>query len=342
MVGCPGVTVLGSKFDFVWWSYIDDFGVLARHPEIANTVVQIGVDALTSHGFIENQKKRTQATHDSTTTQVLGGEILREGKVVPSAAKMAQLLRVTTKIIEDRSTTPHTLSQVVGSWVWFLLLNRPLLSILQHVYDFTSKEPEGDIVEMSGQALLELTHLTNLAPLLYIDMARASWSLVSASDASMHGLGASFTGIPANFDPFLASEKIGWTSRHDSNVDAHVEMHPLTVAITNNLSAWSDIFAIKLQPGWHHIVLLEGEAAVQALLFYLKFQTQIWRKRALFYVDSTSFLGAAAKGRSSSRVLNGICRRLAAIQSAAHVHILWAWVATNRNPADRPSRSLES
>ena len=52
-------------------------------------------------------------------------------------------------------------------------------------------------------------------------------------------------------------------------------------------------------------------------------------------------MSAMAKGRSSSRALNSILRRLNALRLAAGLSVVVGYVNTLENPADKPSRQLQ-
>ena len=58
-------------------------------------------------------------------------------------------------------------------------------------------------------------------------------------------------------------------------------------------------------------------------------------------VDSLVVLGIAAKGRSCSRRLNSILRRLNAHVLASGFYVFFGSVASDANPADEPSRCHE-
>eukprot|EP00438_Fugacium_kawagutii_P003245 Skav220245 [mRNA] locus=scaffold3452:121652:123410:- [translate_table: standard] len=49
-------------------------------------------------------------------------------------------------------------------------------------------------------------------------------------------------------------------------------------------------------------------------------------------------LAVAVKGQSSSRAINSLLRRFAALQIAGGIHPLLAWVESELNPVDEPSR----
>lgn len=54
--------------------------------------------------------------------------------------------------------------------------------------------------------------------------------------------------------------------------------------------------------------------------------------------DTTTQVGAHAKGRSSSRALNACCRTDAALQLAGDLVAFELWLPSGLNPSDRPSR----
>jgi hypothetical protein len=61
-------------------------------------------------------------------------------------------------------------------------------------------------------------------------------------------------------------------------------------------------------------------------------------RRIVALLDNLAATGAAAKGRSSSRRMNRLLRRLGAFLMAADVYIAPKYVPSGVNPADPPSR----
>ena len=60
--------------------------------------------------------------------------------------------------------------------------------------------------------------------------------------------------------------------------------------------------------------------------------------RCLHLIDSQVVLGAVAKGRSPSRRLNFVIKRINVIILAGDLEVFVAFVLSADNPADRPSR----
>ena len=86
-----------------------------------------------------------------------------------------------------------------------------------------------------------------------------------------------------------------------------------------------------------HINILELRALVGAFEWRLR-SAAFSQCRALHLTDSVVALSVAVKGRSSSRSLNKILRRFAALQCAGGIYPVLGWVESGDNPADEPSR----
>jgi hypothetical protein len=87
-----------------------------------------------------------------------------------------------------------------------------------------------------------------------------------------------------------------------------------------------------------HINVLEVEAVVSYVKLLIR--RGVTNRRGIICVDSRVALGAAAKGRSSSRALNCVLRRLAGLCLGAGLTLEFRWVPSAFNPADAPSRNF--
>ena len=340
----PGCLRIGVGALPLWVSYIDDFIVLSHSPSVANAALASGLAALKGVGFVENPKKRFDATHDRFWTPVLGARLSLDGTLAPDPVKIAHVFNMTHNILAFGHTTYRQLMQLVGVWIWFLLLNRPFLSVLFFIYH--ALNPEGGLsreqldgeLNLHKQVRMELAHLLNIAPLLFADLRYPTHPYLFASDASEEGLGGCWRRTPDGFDLFTPAEKSGWFSKHSEDVPACIATHPtVALACQADTHEWKTAFAVKHRDG-APIVLRE---ALAALGMCLRCQEGVrGPTRYLTLIDSTSLLGAFAKGRSSSGRLNAFCRALAAVQGALESRALFAWVSTDLNPADGPSRPV--
>ena len=89
-----------------------------------------------------------------------------------------------------------------------------------------------------------------------------------------------------------------------------------------------------------HINVLELRTVLQALEWRSR-ASQFHSCRVLHLSDSQVCLGVLTKGRSSSRKLNRILRRICSLCLALNAFPIWAWIASRLNPADAPSRRYE-
>eukprot|EP00438_Fugacium_kawagutii_P018972 Skav207124 [mRNA] locus=scaffold1369:302986:308136:- [translate_table: standard] len=86
-----------------------------------------------------------------------------------------------------------------------------------------------------------------------------------------------------------------------------------------------------------HINLLELRTIIHTLEWRLR-REHYGDCRSLRLSDSQVALAVSVKGRSSSRAINRLLKRYAALQVAGGVHPLLAWIESELNPADAPSR----
>ena len=95
---------------------------------------------------------------------------------------------------------------------------------------------------------------------------------------------------------------------------------------------------------WHgepeHINQLEMRAVMTSVKYWISKQRR-FNCRVLHLVDSMVVLHALTRGRSSSRKLRRTIMRIQAYLLAANIHVVWAYVHTSQNPADRPSRRVK-
>ena len=89
-----------------------------------------------------------------------------------------------------------------------------------------------------------------------------------------------------------------------------------------------------------HINELELRGMLSALKWRLRRAAQVGTK-ALHLLDSQVSIGVLCKKRSSARVLNRIIKRIDALELAGHIYLLFGFVRSEANPADRPSRWAE-
>ena len=116
-----------------------------------------------------------------------------------------------------------------------------------------------------------------------------------------------------------------------------VHHHRLRATVPSRLWRW------KVVSGWawtghpEHINSLELRAILTTLQWRVCHQGLL-RKRFIHLTDSLVCLHALARGRSSSRKLRRTLSRINALMLASSSQGVWAYVHTDQNPADKPSR----
>lgn len=90
-----------------------------------------------------------------------------------------------------------------------------------------------------------------------------------------------------------------------------------------------------------HINILELRAILHTLEWRARTST-FHSCRFLHLSDSQVCLAVLTKGRSSSRKVNRLLRRISSLCLALNVYPLWAWIESRLNPADEPSRRFEN
>ena len=90
-----------------------------------------------------------------------------------------------------------------------------------------------------------------------------------------------------------------------------------------------------------HINLLELKSLLHAVQWRAR-RKRFHSFRTMILCDSQAVVTVVAKGRSSSRRVNHLLRRLAAHCCALNLYLLICWVDTSQNPADKASRLFDA
>ena len=122
------------------------------------------------------------------------------------------------------------------------------------------------------------------------------------------------------------SEYRGSDVRLDLGIVYKPDMAPRT-SIDPSRWVWSVADAYPYKVGQHINVLeLRARSSVSC------------GQRFLHMSDSQICLAVLTKGRSSSRKLNYLLRRICALTLTLNIYPLYAWIESRLNPADEPSR----
>jgi hypothetical protein len=117
--------------------------------------------------------------------------------------------------------------------------------------------------------------------------------------------------------------------------------HRLRNSLTPKLWRWKTICGWRWRPTENlhpeHINKLEMRAIYTSLKWRL-FRQRVPGQRVFHLVDSMVSLQLLNKGRTSSRKLRHVCKKISALLLAGNVLLILAYTNTKTNPADAPSR----
>jgi hypothetical protein len=338
---CWPIPLLQGARDFtlgsVFFSYIDDHVVLSTELETAKNHLDASVNALNGKGLHHHPSKYLDPTL-ADEAEVLGAFLSREGMLGPSRKRLRMVEEATKQFLKSRCASPRSFSKLIGVWVWLLLLNRSLLSVLSSaVYRFIALDTT-TVLPIPNEVLHDLDLLLGVSPFLFLDMHMSKASTIFATDASMEG-GAmvSSTVEVDQFDQLAVErENSGWFEFPMQNQQRTT---PQSVQQFIHCSDWRTVLRCRWKFPGDQIYRLEAHALFLALRNIALKRIDLEDSRVIFMLDSSSVVGAVAKGRSSTDSMNHMCRRVASLICLTGIRPFWLWIGTDDNPADGPSRN---
>jgi hypothetical protein len=333
---------------YVHCEYVDDLLTLEAALPDAPPVSFAALRAASAHyddtGLLPKAAKaawpQAESNIDERFTTGLGVDLSSLGIARPNVEKLMDTLRKTKVVISFGRLSPRAMQQLLGLWVWPLLLHRPFLSLMGEVFDFC-QQPLPLIPRLLPPGILrELQYLVSLGPLVEVDLHDEVATSVIAFDASTRGGGVVYSPSIKDVRPVAALRELdGWYTRATETAlqGPQAPASPPRFLLDLAHGPWKTAISVPWRKKEQHINELEMTTGVMALRWASR--SRFFRgKRVVFLTDSRVCLGAFAKGRSSSRRLLYHCRRIAALSFASGIRPLWAWIPTDINPADGPSR----
>ena len=241
-----------------------------------------------------------------------------------------------------RRASPVAVRAFVGTLQWYDLLERTKLAVYDEVYAFAASEPENVRRCVPSTCLCELLCGVVLGPFWGFDMRRPYQPLIVASDASTSfGLGVSVAELGvdhvrrlARLDTKAGDHVVLDGGGAEPDADRLGEPHDLGLSMDD----FTTVLCVRAPE--EHIDIMEGRAFLAGLRWVLR-RPDRHRRRVVALIDSRVWIGAAAKGRSSSVPLLRLLRRVSALVLATGVVAHYIYIPSKRNPADAPSRGID-
>ena len=145
--------------------------------------------AYNSVGIKINVKKSIEPTMNDV--KVIGIQLNgSQQRMFIDGNDILSLINRTIMLLDVGQCTGHEMSVLVGHWCWYLLVNRPMLSILNQVYRFIQVFKSTSEVKIIWPTVhRELPTICGISAVLQIDLSTVVSSRVVATDASMYGYG---------------------------------------------------------------------------------------------------------------------------------------------------------
>ena len=307
--------------------YIDDLPSLSTSLAAANA----GLSDMLAAEVVDAKEEKVQFAQEGKGTRVWGVEVDPDGCFRPPPAKLQTLLTLTRSTVVAGRLSTSGLQRLVGRWLWYCLLHRPLLSCFTPL--FRQSRSQHLTVRLWPSSIQALLDLMALVPLLVVDPSRPVGQLC-ATDASGRGGGMVLNGSFSTDDFWDAASYVYYKGRDDLSSSAYLE----------GLRTWVEQRGFRTQLGWRwanqaeHIGVKEARALFSGLRRVVLRSGPVLGRRHLFLVDNQGVVGAFSRGRSTNAVINSLITRTAATLLATASTLDLVWIQSAANPADLPSR----
>ena len=303
----------------------------------ANTLSNLD-NSFAEHGVPRNKKKDVSLAGELTA---LGCDLSNKPALVePSKEKITQCICRSLDVLFHGCASPQAFHSILGVWEWFALLNRPIFSVFDKVYDFVRKEPAKLKLQVPDGALNELLITVMLSPLFAVSLDREPLGFLVATDAAPeYGFGVSVCRCSSSESAQvcrLAERRGDYVRLCPSETIVEVSRLGQERRLKQKETDFSTVVSAKAK--WKaHSGVLEANAYLLGLKWVAR-QASKHHHKVPFLVDAKVVVGAASKGRSSARGLRTCLRNAAAHSLAADLLPRIIYIPSESNPADRPSR----
>lgn len=267
------------------------------------------------------------------------------GRVGSPVEKLRQVEELTIALLQIGYATKKALQKLIGLYIHPFMHRRECMSLFHHVYVYIDSLVENKLTRLPQHIRDELLTAALILPLSSSSVRWAVSPQVAATDASSKGGGRASTLTTTG----LAKVLYRFSERRGEYCKLDWVDHPIAPATRMSLAPESLIRTL-MKHRWttteklvfrrkEHINLLEMEMLKKEIQD--RANSGRGNCRVVNLCDSRVVVGAYAKGRSSSRMLNHRLRCCLAWTLTADLSISNLWVDTHSNPADFPSRGHE-
>lgn len=329
---------------------IDDFFLFSLDLTLAERTMDRVLASYRRAGFVVKQSKVVMPTSDPV--KVIGFEIDGDEHTINLPADSALgLVQSTAAALRVPTVSGSLLAHIIGRWTWVMMLRRPTLCVLQHVYRY-SEIARGRSFVLWPSVRRELCTLIDLLPLMHARLDANIFHRALASDASTIGGGVVSTPLTMQLHSDmwpLCSNRHRAIQQAITNAQSTGSLR-LTESDPTDSSdpcfdayyaavagaSWRTIISTPWS-GEEHINTLELRAALLAVHWCLSYPSAL-HSRVYLLLDSTVAFFALWKGRSSSPKMLMVIRKINALLLAGDIALLPGWLPSAFNPADGPSR----
>ena len=265
------------------------------------------------------------------------------GRVGAPLEKLCHLVVAARQFLQLPAVNRKLLQRLVGLFVHPFMHRRECMSVFQETYKVIERLPKSKLTPIPQQCQEELLWATLLLPFAHACVRWPVSNALSATDATLSHAGRAVAQVPAKLTEVCYRFAVhkGEGVRLDWACGA-------LMPISSMVQAPNELEEALLCARWRvtersrfktasHINVQEMKVAVKQLTASIK-KCSVGQ-RLVNLCDSRVVCGAWAKGRSSSRKLNSLLRRVLGHSVAGRKSLVHIWVSTKSNPADYPSRN---
>ena len=301
-------------------------------------------------GIPQNSHKAVEGNREVETLGIkVDGRV---GRAAVNASRRRVIFRLGVALLAQNVVSRKHLRVYLGKYVHAAMMRRAAMAVFGDIfYASHFVTPRAGVRSRGARSAfwdfekaLEVYVSLGLLPMLVCNLRAPFSSQIYCSDSSLGG-GAVMKaeiGIEESLDLMQAVDYRG-AAINLTRAPADFLAEVLTKKGVPQLSfnprglEWKCAFAWEWK-AQEHITLLETRAT-HALHKHVARGSRSLRYFVL--PDNQPSMGALAKGRSSSRRLNAILRRVGALLLAADLYPYYAWTASHLQPADADSRRVE-